>query len=91
MYGAKREHKNILEMIDSINIVSTIGATLLMLNWEKYKVFESAAKAKPDSTLDIPMLNALMQVRCNVSYYREEIIGARLPDQTIVLILKFLT
>ena len=63
MYGAKREHKNILEMIDSIHIVATTVSTLLMLNWEKYKVFEASAKANPDSGLDVPMLNALMQVR----------------------------
>jgi len=76
MYGAKREHKNILEMIDSINIVSMQGATLLMLNWEQYKKFESNPKTK-ESGLDIAMLNALMQT--NIADYL-----SRLPFLKIV-------
>ena len=40
LYGHKRDHKNILNMIDSVNILSMEGATLLMLNWEKYHAFE---------------------------------------------------
>jgi hypothetical protein len=31
LYGAKREHKNILDMIDSISIKSEMGATVLLL------------------------------------------------------------
>ena len=46
LYGHKKDHKNILNMIDSVNILSMQGATLLMLNWEKYHIFEDYCKSK---------------------------------------------
>mmetsp|Transcript_3277 Transcript_3277/g.6674 ORF Transcript_3277/g.6674 Transcript_3277/m.6674 type:complete len:659 (+) Transcript_3277:197-2173(+) len=75
MYGVKREHKNILDMIDSVNIIANQDSSLLMLNWDKYKTFEASAKEK--GGLDVAMLNALMQT--NIADYL-----ARLPFLKIV-------
>ncbi|GMH50589.1 hypothetical protein TL16_g00813 [Triparma laevis f. inornata] len=60
LYGTKKEHKNILAMIDSVNILAMQGATLLMLNWEKYHNFEAVCKQK-NVEFNLGMLNALMQ------------------------------
>ncbi|GMI07699.1 hypothetical protein TrVE_jg4979 [Triparma verrucosa] len=60
LYGTKKEHKNILQMIDSVNILSMTGATLLMLKWEKYHNFEAMCKQK-NVDFNLGMLNALMQ------------------------------
>ena len=36
------EHKNILDMIDSVNIIANQDSSLLMLNWDKYKTVRKA-------------------------------------------------
>ena len=75
-YGVKKDHKNILDLIDSINVKSMNGATLLVLDWEKYEGFaKSSASRYPD--FDQDMLKALM--KANITDYL-----TRLPFLKIV-------
>jgi len=83
MYGVKREHKNILDMIDSIKLVAhgdgqadNNGCTVMMLDWNKFKVFEKKV-SETSKDFDMHMLTALMQT--NIADYL-----SRLPFLKVV-------
>jgi len=64
-------HKNILNFIDSISIKSMEGSTILQLDWQKYDAFNKGVTQRGDSSLDLPMLAAMMET--NIADYLQKL------------------